>query len=325
MNPSELIRIVVSVAVFGLVFSSWCICIVLWVTQYLARLKKVQKRLDIGGEEANESEVLRLWREVCEEEGRSKSHQKATFAERLERLRSEAGWTTPAHGVILGVAGVSCLAGVGTYMVGGGAMIALGMAFTVVVIFCWLTQRRIRKREELFERQLVDALSIASRALRAGHPLVGAFQLIAEEIAAPVGPIFFNICQEQALGLNLKDSIRKVAQDTRNPELKLFATAVAIQLTSGGNLADLMDSLAAVLRVRMRLNRRVRVITAQTQLSKKILIALPIILFFALNLIAPDYMNIFYITRPGKFMLGAAAVSVLFGAWMMGRLSVLHY
>ena len=127
------------------------------------------------------------------------------------------------------------------------------------------------------------------------------------------------------MGLDLRDSIRKVAKTTRNSELKLFATAVSIQFQSGGNLADLMDSLASVIRDRMRLNRRVRVITAQTQFSKCILIGLPIVLFFSLNLISPTYMEPFYTTTAGRYMLVIAVSSVLLGTWVMNRISVLRY
>jgi tight adherence protein B len=171
----------------------------------------------------------------------------------------------------------------------------------------------------------VDALGISARALRAGLPLMGSFQLISEEIDDPIGSIFFQICHEQLLGLDMKDSIRKVAKTVPSAELKLFATSVAIQLQSGGNLAELMDSLASVIRARMRLNRRVRVLTAQTQMSKRILIALPILLFLLLNLLSPEYMEMFYTTTPGKYMLIAMASTVLFGAWVMNRLAVLRF
>ena len=195
----------------------------------------------------------------------------------------------------------------------------------ILIMFWACTKHRITKREELFERQLVDALGIAGRALRAGHPLIGAFQLVSEEIGEPLGNVFLRICQQQALGLDLKDSIRQVAKSTRNSELKLFATAVAIQFQSGGNLADLMDSLASVIRARMKLNRRVRVITAQTQFSKRILIAMPIIMFFVLNIINRAYVEIFYHTKEGNWMLVSVVLSVLLGAWVMNRLSVLRY
>jgi tight adherence protein B len=140
-----------------------------------------------------------------------------------------------------------------------------------------------------------------------------------------MGSIFGEICQEQALGLDIQESMRRMANTTHNADLKLFATAVNIQMTTGGNLAELMDSLAAVMQSRMKLNRRVRVLTASTQMNKQTLIAIPILLFIALNIMSPEYMEVFYNTWVGRAMLAGTVVSILFGAWLMGRLSVLRY
>jgi tight adherence protein B len=324
MGSENLINIIVMATVFGLVFSVWCICIFLWLGQYLVRLQLVQKRLGIVKKETEESKTLRLWRETKEDVGDAVPGGKLTLGERLEKLKYAAGWRTPAQMVILGVVGAALLGFVVTYVLGGGMMLGFGISVLIVVAFSSYTRSCISKRSALFETQLVDALGICARALRAGLPLLGSFQLISEEIDEPLGDIFFRICHEQLLGLDMKDSIRKVAQTVYNPELKLFATSVAIQLKSGGNLADLMDSLASVIRARMRLNRRVRVLTAQTQLSKRVLIALPILLFFLLTVIAPTYMHTFYETRVGHYMLAVMASMILFGAWVMNRLSVLR-
>lgn len=325
MELERLINIIALAAVFGLVFSVWCICIVLWFGQYIGRLRSVQKRLGIVKKESDESETLRLWRETEQEARSDISLEKPTLAERLESLRQAAGWRIPAQTVILQVIGAAILGFVITYLLRGGITLGLGISVAIVVVFWTYTRKCISKQTALLERQLVDALGIAARALRAGHPLLGAFQLISEEIDKPLGDIFFRICQEQMLGLDLKDSIKKVAKATYNAELKFFATAVSIQLQSGGNLADLMDSLASVIRARMRLNRRVRVMTAQTQFSKKTLISLPIIMFFLLNIVNPAYMQPLYTTIIGKCMLGAMVASLLFGSWVMNRMTVLRF
>lgn len=325
MSREELINTIVMITVFGLVFSTWCICVLLWLGQYLSRLKKVQKRLGIVKKEAVESRTLRLWREMQKDVESETAIKKPTFWDRMERLRHDAGWNTPIQGVILGVAGAASVAFAMTYYSGGSIQLGLGVSAAIVLVFVMYTQKRLSKRAALFERQLVDALGIAARALRAGHPLAGAFQLVAEETADPVGTIFSQISQEQSLGLDMKDSIRKVADNTQNAELKLFATAVAIQLGSGGNLAELMDSLASVIRERMRLNRRARVLTAQAQLSKRILIALPILLFVMLNIVSPEYVQVFYYTTAGRYMLIVTVAMVSFGSWAMSRLSVLRY
>ncbi len=325
MDSERLINIIVIAAIFGLVFSVWCICIFIWLGQYLIRLQSVQKRLGIVKKETEESKTLRLWSETKEDTDNVILPGKLTFEERLERLRNSAGWCAPAQMVILRVIGATILGFLVTYLFGGGILLGFGISIAIVIAFCSYTRMCISKQSALFERQLVDALGISARALRAGLPLLGSFQLISEEIDKPVGDIFFRICHEQLLGLDMKDSIRKVARNVYNPELKLFATAVAIQLQSGGNLADLMDSLASVIRVRIRLNRRVRVLTSQTQFSKRVLIALPIVLFLMLNFISPQYMETFYTTTSGKYMLVAMVSMVLFGILVMNRLAVLRF
>jgi tight adherence protein B len=327
MDPRSIINIIVAVAVFGLVFSIWGICVFLWLGQYLLRLQTIQKRLGIARKETDESRTLRLWREMqIQRDAESSSlPRKQTLWERLKRFGHDAGWHTPIHSLLLGVFGVATLAFVVTSVAGGGMLLGLGIGAGVVFVFLSYMRRRISKMTALFERQFVDALGIAARALRAGHPLVGAFRLVSEEIGEPLGTTFFQVCQEQSLGSDLKDSLRKVVRTSNNPELRLFSTAVAIQLESGGNLADLMDSLATIIRTRMRLRQRVRVLTAQTQFSKRVLIALPIVLFFLLNLLRPDYMRPLYTTSAGKYMLGAAILGVLLGTYIMNRLSRLRY
>ncbi len=325
MKPENLVNIIIMAAVFGLVFSVWCICIFLWLGQYISRLQSVQKRLGLAKKETDESQTLRLWRQTRQEAAEVGLAVRLTWAERMERLRQATGWRAPVQTVILGITGATVMGFVITYLLGFGPLLAAGVSATIVVVFWAYTKSCISKYSALFEQQLVDALGISARALRAGLPLMGSFQLISEEIDDPIGSIFFQICHEQLLGLDMKDSIRKVAKTVPSAELKLFATSIAIQLQSGGNLADLMDSLASVIRARMRLNRRVRVLTAQTQFSKRILIAMPILLFLLLNVLSPEYMQTFYTTTAGRYMLAAMVSIVLFGAWVMNRMAVLRF
>jgi tight adherence protein B len=325
MNKQELVNTILMSAVFVLVFSSWSICMVLWLVQYTRRQKQLRNRLGVGGPEAQKSQALQLWRSEYETRKQSRCTQRETLSERLDRLRYEAGWKTSAYAVLLAVTVVAALAFVAARALDYGMWVALGAAGAVLIVFWMLTNRRIAARTALFERQFVDSLGIAARALRAGHPLVRAFQLVAEEVGDPVAKLFGEICQEQALGLDLESSIRRVAEVSHNADLKLFATAVSIQLNSGGNLAELMDTLAMVVRSRIRLHRRVRVLVAQTDMSKRILMALPVVLFALLNILSPEYMDLFYSTWSGRYLLIATISSVLMGAWLMKKLSVIRY
>jgi tight adherence protein B len=100
---------------------------------------------------------------------------------------------------------------------------------------------------------------------------------------------------------------------------------VVIQLNSGGNLADMMERLANVIRERQRLARRVKVLTAQTQFSKRVLLSLPFLIFVVLNLINPNYMRPLYTTFPGQMILLAAGLGLLLGWVTMNWLSKLAF
>lgn len=149
--------------------------------------------------------------------------------------------------------------------------------------------------------------------------------MIAQEIPAPVGTVFSEICQQEDLGVSLDNALRKVCAATPSPDLKLFATSIVIQVRSGGNLADMMERLAAVIRDRLRLARRVRVLIAQTKLSKHILLVLPFFIFVVLNMVNPQFMKPLYSTSTGHKLLAFSAVAMFIGAWVMNRLAVLRY
>jgi len=96
-------------------------------------------------------------------------------------------------------------------------------------------------------------------------------------------------------------------------------------MTTGGNLADVTDRLAAVMRVRMRLNRRVRMLTTSTRMNRNTLLAVPILLFAFLNISSPEYVGVMYTTLGGRILLMVTLTGMVFGAWVMAKLSKLKY
>ncbi|OHB60476.1 MAG: hypothetical protein A2Y12_15365 [Planctomycetes bacterium GWF2_42_9] len=324
MNGNHLLNLIIVAAVGLLVFSIWCFCVFVWFADYLFRLKKIQKHLGVESSESRDPKILRLWSDWRQGEIAQLAN-KRSLKDRLDRFAYEAGWHTSMQTIILGLAGFVLLTFMFTFLISNNIFLAIASILVVIGGFISYANSRINKRKGIFEKQLVDALGIAARSLRAGHPLSGAFQLISEEIGEPLGDVFCRICQEQSVGLDMKNSIRNVAANSTNSELRLFATAVSIQLQSGGNLADLMDSLATAIRARIKLLRKVRVLTAQTNLSAKVLIAMPIVMFFALNILNPQYMSPLYNTDTGKILLALTVASVMFGWWIMKRLMVIRF
>src|SRR5262249_53253489 len=137
-------------------------------------------------------------------------------------------------------------AGLLAFLLTGRIFTVPGVAAVIALGFWIYLQARINKRAAVFEEQFVAALDLASRSLRAGHPLLGAFQLIGSELEASVSTVFADVCKQHELGLSLEESVQRTAAVSTSSELKLFATSVAVQLRSGGNLAEMMERLAEV-------------------------------------------------------------------------------
>ena len=323
-----IVDLIMAVSGFGLVLALWIVVVILWRRHKGAQDEKIQQRLGLSGGTVTpgRTQVLRLWHEGKEvTTAVPVGTKRLSLAHRLESIRVEAGWTVPPRTVFVGLAGVATLVFVGAFVISGRALAGLAGAVAVVMIFWAYVKRRISRRDRLFELQFVSALDLATRSLRAGHPLTGACRLISEETAAPVGPLFAEICQNQEMGLSFEAALRQSASNTNSSDMKLFATSVAIQLHSGGNVADMMERLSYVIRDRMRLSRRVRVLTAQTQFSKRILAALPLLMFAVLNLLNPKYMEPLYTTMMGQFLLLIAGAGIVLGIWMMNRMAVLRF
>ena len=314
------------ISVFGLVMASWIGAVLLLKGRRRNRTEKLQQRINITPPHSDEDRVLRLWHDGKEETlAVPRPGAKLPLRARLTRLKEQAGIEAPLRVVVLGVAGATALVASAVLLITGSVPAMLGAALTTVTIVWIVFTNRVKRRVSLFETQFLDALGLAARSLRAGHPLSGSFLVVADEIESPVGPMFASICQKQQLGMKLEEALRDVANATDNHDMGIFATSVIIHLRSGGNLADLVDRLSTVIRDRMRLSRRVRVLTASANLGKRVLIALPILLFGVINSMNPDYMVPLYQTSPGKTMLMMSVGGLVLGAWIMNRMAKLRY
>ncbi|MCE5278750.1 MAG: type II secretion system F family protein [Planctomycetaceae bacterium] len=322
----DTVRWAIGVGAFLVMISAWMVALLGW---YLRRRKlagRVMQRLGLAPQDLQgPTRTLRIWHAGKEASLVVPKTSGGGMLARLEQMRLAAGWRTPAVALLPMAAGM----GAGAFLLvfattgrllGG----ACGLVAMLLVLWAYL-KRCVSRRETLFDLQFVDAMELATRSLRAGHPLVGAFQLVSEEIGQPVGPVFAEICQQQAMGLSLEDAIHAVGARSTSEDMHLFATSVVIQMRSGGNLADMMERLSLVIRDRIRLSRRVRILTAQTQFGKRILVALPFVLLAVLSILNPKYMDLLYSTTPGQLLLAGAGVSVLMGMWMMNRMIRLRY
>jgi tight adherence protein B len=143
----------------------------------------------------------------------------------------------------------------------------------------------------LLEEQLPDAVELMVRSLRVGHPFSAAVAIVSKEVADPLGTEFGLIADEATYGRDIAESLRSFAARMDNQDLHFLAVAVSIQQQSGGNLAEILDGLAKVIRARFKLFRRVRAITAEAKWSGMFLSAFPIGALVMIQMLKPDYYD----------------------------------
>ncbi len=171
---------------------------------------------------------------------------------------------------------------------------ALRLAAAAVIgysaLYFWL-RGRARKRIALIEEQLPDALDLMVRSLRVGYPINGAIGIVAREMPDPLGTEFGLLADEATYGMSINDALDKLTVRIPVPDLRFLAIAVNIQASSGGNLAEVLEGLSAVIRSRFRLFRKVRAITAEARWSGWFLSIFPIVALMAVQLVDPNYYD----------------------------------
>ena len=186
--------------------------------------------------------------------------------------------------------------------------ILVSIAIGIGAVYIWV-DKKAKKRMSMIEEQLPDAVELMVRSLRVGHPFSSAINIVAREVSDPLGSEFGLIADESAYGRDISESLKALAERLDMQDLRFLAVAVTIQSQSGGNLAEILDGLAKVIRARFKLFRRVKAITAEAKWSGMFLSAFPIGAIIMINLVDPNYYD--EVKETGYFIPGAIAVGVL--------------
>jgi tight adherence protein B len=170
-----------------------------------------------------------------------------------------------------------------------------------------------RRRLKRFMNHFPEALEMFARSLRAGHSFTGAIQLVAQEMPVPIGPEFSKVFEEQNLGIPLRQALIGMTDRVDILDVKFFVTAILIQRETGGNLAEIIDKIAYVIRERFRVQGQLKVFTAQARISGTILALLPVGMAVLLGMLNPDYMRPLWVEKTGKILIGIAVTMQILG------------
>jgi tight adherence protein B len=251
---------------------------------------RVNRRLEMLEKGAAREQVLEQLRKEMQQHMKSRSI--PLYSLLASRAQKAAIAFSPRQ-LIMIMAGLSVVAFIGL-SIGTETDIAIRVIGSILIGVggvCFWVNSKAKKRMALIEEQLPDAVELMVRSLRVGHPFASAIQIVASEVADPLGTEFGVIVDENAYGRDVSEALSEMAERLDMQDMRFLSVAVTIQQQSGGNLAEVLAGLAQVIRARFRLFRRVKAITAEAKWSGKFLSAFPLVALGGLLAMDPHYYD----------------------------------
>lgn len=218
---------------------------------------------------------------------------------------------------VLGVLIATILLWTGKLHLLGCIIIGIPLGFLLPYVYIFIKKD---KRKNDFARQIPEALDFIARSMRAGNPFSASLKAVAKEMPDPIGTEFGITFDEMNYGLELEDALHNLGNRTGSDEMHFFITAVLIQRTTGGNLADVLNKIASVMRARARTVREIMILSAEMRLSARVLIALPFVVAAALTLLNPGYLTVLFKDPVGQMIIGIQLLLMLFGYLIIRRM-----
>lgn len=245
---------------------------------------------------------------------------KFQFVSKFQGLLDQADVNWAASRVLVNLIALSVAVAAGLILMQFGPLTSLTSAsFVMGLPILWLLRKRKKRIRRLVE-QLPDVFDLMGQALRAGHALAGAIQLISQQMPNPIAKEFARVFHEQNLGIKIEEALLNMANRIDQMDVRFFVTAVLIQRQTGGDLAEILDKIGKVIRDRVQLLGVVQALTAEGRLSGWVLLALPVVVFFACLVVNREYAEVLIATPTGRMMLGTAAAMDLMGLAMIKKI-----
>ena len=184
----------------------------------------------------------------------------------------------------------------------------------------FILRKMAARRQKKFLEEFADGLESIVRLLKAGMPIGEAIAMVAREFGGPLGEEMGKVYESQRIGVSLGEAIQECARRIPLPEVRMFATGIVIQQQTGSSLSDVLMSLAALIRARFRLRRKVHALSAEAKASAAIIGALPVLVATGLYFVNPGYISLLFTTSSGKFYLTCAVIWMMIGMIVMKQM-----
>ncbi len=237
----------------------------------------------------------------------------------LDAQLDQAGISLKGSEFILLRAALALLGGWAFWVSGRNELLLVGVGSG------WLSpkivlDRRIRKRSQLLASQIADTITLLSNSLKAGYSFLQAMDTVSREMPPPIAPEFARTVKEISLGTDVDTALKAMATRANSEDLDLVITVVQIQRQVGGNLAEILDTIATTIRERIRIKGEIRTLTAQGRISGLVVSMLPVALGGFLYLTNPEYLGLLFTTTAGRSMLLFAVASQIIGILLVRRI-----
>jgi tight adherence protein B len=285
----------------------------------LREARELRARLDgMGG--ANTADSVAIFRALEQSDSlldRVLAGRTFTSVVETETARAGLAWTAGefAGFVLLGII-VGVLSG---FWLSFPVAVLVGVCGALAP-FLWLARSR-RERERKIEEQLPDAIDMLVNALKAGYSLQAGMNFVGSETPAPVGPEFQRFYDEQRLGVDVRQALQNLQVRLGTLDARMLVLAMIVQRETGGNLAEILDNIATVVRERIAFRGQVDVLTAEGKLSAVVLAVIPVLLFFVISVLNPEYIAQLTGTSFGQALLIYGAVSLVIGFVILQRMA----
>jgi tight adherence protein B len=240
-------------------------------------------------------------------------------------LVARSGLRTTVGTVMLASVFTALLTAAAMVWLTGSSLFALASGLAAASLPFLYVRRAASKRQDKFEEQFPEAIDLIARALRAGHALPTALQMVGEEIADPVGAEFRTLFEQQNYGLALPDALRAFADRVQLLDARFFVTAVLTQRETGGNMSEVLDRLASVIRERFKVKRQVRVVSAHGRITGLVLGLLPPAVAGLLFMVSPQHIRLLFDDPLGMYMLGGGLILQVIGVLIIRRIVDVEY
>ena len=238
----------------------------------------------------------------------------------IQKMLAQAGMSIRAGNFL----GLSALAGVAATFLAYALTKRAEVAWVAMLIgfalpYSYASYRR-SKRFEKFEELFPEAIDTLARAVRAGHAFTTALEMITDEVAEPVSGEFRQLYEEQKFGMPVRDALLNLTERVPLVDIKFFVTAVMLQRETGGNLAEILDNLSYVIRERFKIQRQVRVYTAQGRLTMALLMGMPPIIIVVMMVLNPSFIRPLFSDPIGHTLLVAGITLQTIGYFVIRKI-----